>query len=319
MYSKLREKTGRQYVKKYQVPFGPLWQDQNTPYVSQVTGQMLGNFDLSLPDPTILPQQTTELFSYGSEDGVLGKTTVSATNTGISSYNTATGQTTEMSHADAVSGGNNQEDQPTRAEKRAARDAKFKEDFGGTANGTIGSAIGNFVSGNWKTGLVDTAVAGMRAVDDIAMGDKNFGAQSEAIDSAVHGVSSALMKSGNPYAMAAGAALEGANFLTKAGGQTVEGFDVDINSSGYGNLGHMESSSSRDFGAMIGLGGIFGQKSLQKKLQKRNEQALMAMNAANIAEDQAFEQEARMNSIQNTIMNNQMALAGGVDTSLLGG
>ena len=37
------------------------------------------------------------------------------------------------------------------------------------------------------------------------------------------------------------------------------------------------------------------------------------------AEDQAFEQEARMNSIQNTIMNNQMALAGGVDTSLLGG
>lgn len=45
----------------------------------------------------------------------------------------------------------------------------------------------------------------------------------------------------------------------------------------------------------------------------------MAMNAANIAEDQAFEQEARMNSIQNTITNNQMALAGGIDTSLLGG
>jgi hypothetical protein len=53
--------------------------------------------------------------------------------------------------------------------------------------------------------------------------------------------------------MAAAAALEGANFLTKAGGQTVQGFDVDIASSGYGNLGHMESSSSRDFGAMIGL------------------------------------------------------------------
>lgn len=119
--------------------------------------------------------------------------------------------------------------------------------------------------------------------------------------------------------MLAGAALEGANFLTKAGGQTVQGFDVDINSSGYGDLGHMESSSSRDFGAMIGLGGIFGRKKLQRKLQKRNEQALMAMNAANIAEDQAFEQEARMNSIQNTIMNNQMALAGGLDTSLLGG
>ena len=206
-----------------------------------------------------------------------------------------------------------------KAADRAVRVEKFKAGFGGTADGTIGSAIGNFKDGNWKTGLVDTAMAGIKAIDNLAMGDKNFGAQSEAIDSAVHGVSGALLKSGNPYAMAAGAALEGANFLTKAGGQTVEGFDVDINSSGYGQIGHMESSSSRDFGAMIGLGGIFGQKSLQRKLQKRNQQALMAMNAANIAEDQAFEQEARMNSIQNTIMNNQMALAGGLDTSLLGG
>jgi hypothetical protein len=121
-------------------------------------------------------------------------------------------------------------------------------------------------------GIVSASVSGAAQVaDDMFMGDKNFGAQSEAIDSAVHGVSGALMKSGNPYAMAAGAALEGANFLTKAGGQTVQGFDVDINSSGYGQMGHMESSSSRDFGAMIGLGGIFGQKKLQRKLQKRNE------------------------------------------------
>lgn len=126
------------------------------------------------------------------------------------------------------------------------------------------------------------------------------------------------MKSGNPYALIAGAALEGANFLTKAGGQTVQGFDVDINSSGYGDMGHMESSSSRDFGAMIGLGGL-NQGKMQAKLAKRNQQAMMAMNAANIANEQSFEQEARANSIQNTIMNNQMALAGGLETSLLGG
>jgi hypothetical protein len=136
-------------------------------------------------------------------------------------------------------------------------------------------------------------------------------------------VSGALMKSGNPYAMAAGAALEGANFLTKAGGQTVQGFDVDINSSGYGDIGHMESSSSRDFSAALGpLGALFtgvNQKKMQAKLVKRNQQAMMAMNAANIANEQSFEQEARMNSVQNTIMNNQIALAGGLDTSLLGG
>lgn len=176
-----------------------------------------------------------------------------------------------------------------------------------------------FSSKNGKDTVMQMGGAAIDMVDDALVGDKNFGAQSEAIDGAVDMASEALMKSGNPYAMGAALALKGANFLTKAGGQTVQGFDVDIQSSGYGDLGHMESSSSRDFGAVIQLGGIFGQKSLQRKLQKRNQQALMAMNAANIAEDQKFEQEARMNSVQNTIMNNQMALAGGLDTSLLGG
>lgn len=199
-----------------------------------------------------------------------------------------------------------------RQERRAERREAWEDANQGTADGTISSAINNGVQGNWGTMAADIGVAAMKSIDQVAMGDKNFGAQSEAIDSTVHGVSSALMKSGNPYAMAAGAALEGINFLTKAGGQTVQGFDVDINSSGYGQMGHMESSSSRSF---LGL----GNKNLEAKLQKRNAQAQMAMNAANIANEQSFEQEARMNSIQNTIMNNQMALAGGLDTSLLGG
>ena len=168
-----------------------------------------------------------------------------------------------------------------------------------------------------KAGLA-AASEGFKLIDETFVGDKNFGAQSQAIDGAVDMASEALMKSGNPYAMSAALALKGANFLTKAGGQTVQGFDVDINSSGYGDLGHMESSSSRDFGAMIGLGGL-NQGKMQAKLAKRNQQAMMAMNAANIANEQSFEQEARMNSVQNTIMNNQIALAGGMSTSLLGG
>jgi hypothetical protein len=36
---------------------------------------------------------------------------------------------------------------------------------------------------------------------------------------------------------------------------------------------------------------------MRAKLAKRNAQAQLAMNAANIAEDQSFEQEARANSI----------------------
>ena len=192
------------------------------------------------------------------------------------------------------------------------------EDMTNTGN-NLSDSISNFTKGNWKAGATQMAVAGAQAMDAALMGDKNFGAQSQAIDDAVHGVSGALMKSGNPYAMAAAAALEGANFLTKAGGQTVQGFDVDINSSGYGDMGHKASSSSRDFAAAIGLGGIFNQGKMQAKLAKRNQEAQMAMNAANIANEQSFEQEARMNSVQNTIMNNQIALAGGMSTSLLGG
>lgn len=185
----------------------------------------------------------------------------------------------------------------------------------------VSAGIDAFLRGDKKAGLAGTiggaGVMAVNAVDQLAMGDKNFGSQSEAIDTAVHGVSSALMKSGNVWAMAAGAALEGANFLTKAGGQTVQGFDVDIDSSGYGNLGHMESSSSRDFLTLVGLGGL-KTKSVQAKLARRNEQARAALAAAQISEDQKFESEARMNSVENTIMNNQIALAGGLQTNLLG-
>ena len=177
----------------------------------------------------------------------------------------------------------------------------------------ISAGIDAFLNGDKKAGLAGTiggaGVMAVNAVDQLAMEDKNFGSQSEVIDTAVHGVSGALMKSGNVWAMAAGAALEGANFLTKAGGQTVQGFDVDINSSGYGNLGHMESSSSRSWTS---------HRRLQDKLARRNEQVRTALAAAQISEDQKFESEARMNSVENTIMNNQIALAGGLQTNLLG-
>ena len=167
------------------------------------------------------------------------------------------------------------------------------------------SAKGAAITGGISKGVAMAA----NAIDDLAMGDKNFGAQSQAIDGAVHMASGALMKSGNPYAMLAGAALEGVNFLTKAGGQTVQGFDVDIDSSGYGNIGHMESSSSRSW---------VSHRKLQDKLSRRNEQVRTALAAAQISEDQKFESEARMNSVENTIMNNQIALAGGLQTNLLG-
>lgn len=325
MFSKLREKAGKQFVKKYQHPFGPIDLEQNYIgngyYKSAVTGQIM-NVDQPIeqlsPDieyNAILSERTTRPGAPLTVNA--GDTTDLRSLAGGFVKNAARQDTLGLT-GDAAKGATMATNMEANAKEhaksveKAQRTANFAEGFGGTADGTIGSAIGNFASGNWKTGLVDTAVAGMKAVDNLTMGNKNFGAQSEAIDSAVHGASGVLLKSGNPYAMAAGAALEGINFLTKIGGRTVPGFDVDINSSGYGNLGHMDSYSSR---------GLFGIETsgMRRRLAKRNEQAKMAINAANIANEQSFEQEARMNSIQNTIMNNQMALAGGLDTNLLGG
>ncbi|MDO4465392.1 MAG: hypothetical protein Q4C49_00045 [Bacillota bacterium] len=212
-------------------------------------------------------------------------------------------------------------DEMSRLNKETSKNAKLTgvANAFGVNSDYIGDGKGQMnAAGAAATGIIAHAgVGAMKAVDQLAMGDKNFGAQSAAIDQAVHGVSGALMSSGNPYAMAAGAALEGVNFLTKAGGQTVQGFDIDVNSSGYGNIGHMESSSSRDFGAMIGLGGLNRAK-MQRKLQNRNEQAQMALKAANIADTTKFEQEARMNSVDEVLRANSIALAGGIDTNVLG-
>lgn len=194
--------------------------------------------------------------------------------------------------------------------------------FGGTTGATGVEGMVNsikYAQENPDDSVGIGASAGLSAMQTIAgitdqqtMSDKNFSAGSQAADQLVHGTSSALLKSGNPYAAVAGAALEIGNFVTKAGGQTVEGYNVNINNSGYGSLGSMESSSNRAFfGA--------GTSATERKLKKRNQQVRMALNAAELSEDQAFMNEARANSIQNVLQNNQIALAGGIETSILGG
>ena len=169
---------------------------------------------------------------------------------------------------------------------------------------------------NLLNSTMEFAGSTIQNLDNTLMSDKNFGQQSEAIDNAVHGVSSALFKSKNPYAMLAGASIEGANFLTKIGGNTVQGFNTNINSSGYGNLGNYSSRSFRDFGTFAGLGGL-NMNRMNQIMADRNQRAQMALNAANIANDIKFEQEARMNSTQDIMYQNQIALNGGIDTSLL--
>ena len=193
----------------------------------------------------------------------------------------------------------------------------FKDAMKAGGKGVLGSLGGGMDSINPMGMAGNAAIGAINVADKALMGDKNFGAQSEAIDQAVHGVSKTLMKSGNPIAMGAAVALEGANFLTKATGQNVQGFDMDINSTGYAaDLGHMQSKANRDFLGAIGLGGLNTAKA-DAQLKKRNEQAMMALKAANAADTTKFEQEARMNSVDNVIRNNETALAGGLSTQML--
>ena len=44
----------------------------------------------------------------------------------------------------------------------------------------------------------------------------------------------------------------------------------------------------------------------------------MALAAQNISEEQNYQREARVNSVDNILRQNQIALAGGIDTGLLG-
>lgn len=163
-------------------------------------------------------------------------------------------------------------------------------------------------SANIPWGMIgNAAIATINAVDDAVMGDKNFSAGSQAADSTVDAIASTASQFG-PWGLLAAGALKALNFASKAGGKNLQGFDVDINNFGYGNLGHKSSEASR----------IWGTKGLERKLKKRNEEANMAIAAADISQDQAYEQEARTNSVTNVLQQNQIALAGGIDTSLLG-
>lgn len=250
---------------------------------------------LKFNNPSIIDQQQIDpakkfgvSFSSGNENDPLGKTTTTFGNNGA-----------------IVSENSNQNSLSTVPQNPSAPEQNISKQAD-----TLGSAG---ISPGTKMGLGIAATAGTAAIniaDSALMGDKNFSAGSQAVDSAVHGVSGALMSSGSPYAMVAGAALEGVNFLSKIGGKTVQGYDVNINNSGYSGVqSHMESKSGRIWES---------RSSLNKRLQKRNEEARLAISASRISDYVAFEQEARMNSVDNVLRNNQIALAGGIDTSLLG-
>lgn len=174
---------------------------------------------------------------------------------------------------------------------------------------TTKGAIKDIASGNWTAAVGNMANKALDTLEDGLMGDKNFNQNSEAIDNAVRAMSKKAMKFG-PWGLLAAGILESANFIDKAAGKTVQGFEVGEVGSGFNGVEtDQDSASYRGSQA----------KRMKQELAKRAESVNMALTANQINEDEQFQATARMNSIDNVLNANRMALAGGIDTSLLGG
>lgn len=183
------------------------------------------------------------------------------------------------------------------------------QDENTTWKDTTKGALKDIASGNWTTAVGNLANKALDTLEDGLMGDKNFNQTSEAIDNAVRAMSKKAMKFG-PWGLLAAGILESANFADKAAGKTVQGFEVGEVGSGFNGIETDQASASYR-GTQA--------KRMKQELAKRAESVNMALTANRINEDEQFQATARMNSIDNVLNANRMALAGGIDTSLLGG
>ena len=190
----------------------------------------------------------------------------------------------------------------------AIQSAKF-EDSKKTWKDTSKEAIGQIASGNWWEAVGGLANKTLDTVEDELMGDKNFNNNSELIDNSVRFASKKLSKLGSYDLLAAGI-LESANFVDKAVGKTVQGFEVGAVGPGFNGIETNQASQS--------FRGTQSKK-MKQTLARRTEALNMALAANEITQDEQFQMTARMNSIDNVLNANRMALAGGLDTSLLGG
>lgn len=170
-------------------------------------------------------------------------------------------------------------------------------------------AIGKAMSGGSPMAVAGAAFgAALGAADQALMGDKKFNQQSQAMDDAANGLANVASQFG-PWGQAAAMAIRAANFADKAAGQTVPGYDVNIESSGFsgvnahGDTASLRLSQSRDVDKMLG---------------RQQQQVQMALAAAQLDKDNSLQQEARGASVQDIINRNQIALAGGLGTTTLG-
>lgn len=155
-----------------------------------------------------------------------------------------------------------------------------------------------------------TAVAGL-AVDtatNALVGDKNFDEESQATDELANGAANIVGQFG-PWGKVAALGIKAVNAADKLAGQTVPGYKVNMTSSGFGGVKtEMGGKSNR----LLQMG------NLDKQMDRRNQQAQMALAAAQLDKDNDFMMEARGNSVGDVMKRNKNALDGGLGLDALG-
>lgn len=187
--------------------------------------------------------------------------------------------------------------------------ARLLASLNNTSAPSAKDAIGQAMSGGSPMAIAGaTFGAALGVADQALMGDKKFNQQSQAMDDAANGLANVASQFG-PWGQAAAMAIRAANFADKAAGQTVPGYDVNIESSGFSGVNaHGDTASLR----------LTQSRDVDKMLGRQQQQVQMALAAAQLDKDNSLQQEARGASVQDIINRNQIALAGGLGTTTLG-
>lgn len=143
-------------------------------------------------------------------------------------------------------------------------------------------------------------------ITNAIIGGKDFGAQNTVIDAGIDALGEVAGQFG-PWGKLGQAFLSMGKDASNLFGQTVADQSVSGLASGYGNTGDIKGQSFK----------LWQRSKVENMLNRNNAKAQLALRAADISADQQFQQQARTNSISNTIQNNQIALSGGINSSLL--
>lgn len=197
--------------------------------------------------------------------------------------------------------------------KSSVKGFRVNSALNNTSSPTAADAAGDIMKaaasgGSPMAAISSTFGAALGVADKALMGDKKFNEQSQAMDDAANGLANVASQFG-PWGQAAAMAIRAANFADKAAGQTVPGYDVNLESSGFSGVNsHGDTASLR----------LTQSRNVDKMLGRQQQQVQMALAAAQLDKDNSLQQEARGASVQDIINRNQIALAGGLGTTTLG-